>query len=227
MRRIKREGETVSKVEGPSTRGAFPRRANRKPITYAYDVSHLTPSPVLSGSEPDTDEEWKPDDSMTSDHEDDTPISNVDYDYNDYRTTRISHNCVPLIPPPSNAMIAISGRTERQRIRSFAQQREMRNLAPDPGSAEWIYYKGQFLCQAVVRQASKKGRAKWLPGCGPEVGKPCNQLLGTYQDWERHFSCSQWHQQPDSCRFCAKSLNVRSMERHLGNYTTSLVQPCT
>ena len=217
---------TVRKIECPPTLRAFPRRANRKPVTYVYDAPYPIPSPLLSSPGPDTDEEWKPDDSITSDHEDDTSIPNADYTYNDYKTARLGHNCFPLIVPPSNAATTISGRTERQRIRSFVQQREMRNRTPTSGSAEWIHYKGQFLCKAIVRQASKKGRAKWLPGCEPEVGTPCNQLLGTYQDWERHFSCSQWHQEPDTCRFCAKNLNVRSMERHLGKSTTSLVQPC-
>ena len=220
------KGGTVRKVRGPPTLRAFPRRANCKPVTYVYDAPHPTSSPLLSSSGPDTDEEWKPDDSMTSEHEDDTFISNADYTYNDYKAAHLSHNCFPLIVPPSNVAVTTSGRTERQRIRSFVQQREMRNRAPTSTPAEWVYYKGQFLCKAIVRQASKKGRAKWLPGCEPEVGAPCNQLLGTYQDWERHFSCSQWHQEPDTCRFCAKSLNVRSMERHLGEATTSLVWTC-
>ena len=226
MRCSNRKEGTVRKVGGTPTLRAFPRRANQKPVTYVYDAPYSTPSPLLSNSEPDTDEEWKPDDSMTSDHDDDTSISNVDYDYNGHKATRLSHNCSPLTVPPSTTAVTISGRTERQRIRSFVQQREMRNGVPTSGSAEWVHYKGQFLCKAIVRQASKKGRAKWLPGCEPEVGMPCNQLLGTYQDWERHFSCSQWHQEPDTCRFCAKNLNVRSVERHLGESTTSLVRPC-
>ena len=217
---------TVRKVEGPPTLRTFPRRANRKPITYVYDAPYPTSSPLLSSSGPDTDEEWKPDESITSEHEDDTCMSNADYTYNDYNSARLGHNCFPLIAPPPNVAITTSGRTERQRIRSFVKQREMRNRIPTSASAEWVYYKGQFLCKAIVRQASKKGRAKWLPGCEPEVGAPCNQLLGTYQDWERHFSCSQWHQEADTCRFCAKSLNVRSMERHLGKATTSLVWLC-
>ena len=211
------------KAEGPPTLRAFPRRANRKPVAYVYDAPYPTSSPILSSSEPDTDEEWKPDDSMAPDHEDDVSISHVDYDYNNYKATHLSHNCFSLIVPPSNATITNSGRTERQRIRSFVQQREMRSRAPASGPTEWVYHKGQFLCKAIVRQASKKGRAKWLPGCEPGVGMPCNQLLGTYQDWERHFSCSQWHQEPDTCQFCSKSLNVRSVERHLGKSTTSLV----
>lgn len=226
MRCSNYKGGTVRKVEGPPNLRAFPRRANRKPVTYVYDAPHPVSSPLLSSSGPDTDEEWKPDDSMTSEHEDDTSISNADYTYNDYKAARISHNCFPLIVPPPNVAITTSGRTERQRIRSFVQQREILNRAPTFASAEWVYHKGQFLCKAIVRQASKKGRAKWLPGCEPEVGTPCNQLLGTYQDWERHFSCSQWHQEPDTCRFCAKSLNVRSIERHLGEATTSPVWPC-
>jgi hypothetical protein len=217
---------TVRKVGGPPTLPTFSRRANRKPVRYVYDDPYSTPSPLLSSSESDTDEEWKPDDSMTLDHGDDASTSNVDYDYNNCKATRLSRNRSPFIVPPSNAAITISGRTERHRIRSFVQQREMRNRAPACGPAEWVYYKGQFLCKAIVRQASKKGRAKWLPGCEPEVGMPCNQLLGTYQDWERHFSCSQWHQEPDTCQFCAKSLNVRSVERHLGKSTTSLVRAC-
>lgn len=226
MRRSNCKEGTVRKVGGTPTLRAFPRRANRKPVTYVYDDPYSTSSPLSSDSEPDTDEEWKPDDSMTSDHEDGTSISNVDYDYNGHKATPLSHNCFPLTVPPSTTAVTISGRTERQRIRSFIQQREKRNRAPTSGFPEWVYYKGQFLCKAIVRQASKKGRAKWLPGCEPEVGMPCNQLLGTHQDWERHFSCSQWHQEPDTCRFCAKSLNVRSVERHLGESTTSLVRPC-
>jgi hypothetical protein len=219
MRRIKREEETARKVGIPPATRTFPRRATQKPATYVYDVPCFTSSPPLSDFEPDSDEEWKPDDSMTSDREDDA-ISNIN---NDHKTTR--PDGIPLIAPPTNAAIASSGRTERQWIRSFAQQREIHKRTPGSGSAEWVHHRGQFLCKAIVRQASKKGRAKWLPGCEPEVGKPCNQLLGTYQDWERHFSCSQWHQAPDTCRFCAKSLNVRSVERHLGKFTTSRVWP--
>ena len=214
IRRIKREEATSKKVAVPPTHPTFPRRANRTPATYVYDAS-----PLSSETDPDNDEEWKPDDIMISDHEDDSSNSNIGYDE---KAIRLAPMGVPLIAPPANAAIAACGGTERQRIRSFAQQREIRNRTADSESAGWIDHGGQFLCKAIIRQASKKGRAKWLPGCEPEVGKPCNQLLGTYQDWERHFSCSQWHQEPDTCRFCAKSLNVRSVERHLSKSTTSL-----
>jgi len=220
MRRIKREEGPVKEVEATPTGRASPRRVNRKPARYVYDAPYPTSSPLLSDPEPDTDEEWKPDDSMTSDHEDNTSISNVDDDCSDYDTTRIGPGGVPLIAPPPNAAIAISSRTERERIRSFAQRH---NRTPSTGSAQWVLHGGQFLCKAIVRQESKRGRAKWLPGIVSEVGKPCNQLFGTYQDWERHFSCSQWHQEPDTCQFCEKSLNVRSVERHLGKCTTSLL----
>jgi hypothetical protein len=226
MRRIKREEETMKKVapvEVPTpTRRALPRRANRNPALYVNGPSYCATSPLLSDSEPDTDDEWKPDNSMTSDHEDDNSILDIDFNYDNLKSTRLIHNGVPLIPPPTTAAVAVSGQTERQRIRSFVKQREIRNPTSSSSSAEWVHHRSQFLCKAIVRQASKKGRAKWLPGCGPEVGKPCNQLLGTYQDWERHFSCSQWHQEPDTCRFCSKSLNVRSAERHLGNYIALL-----
>ena len=213
MRRIKREGGTVKQVGPPFTDCALPRRAKRKPATYVYNAPYPTSSPLLSDPEPDTDEEWKPDDSMTSDHEDDISISNTNYDYSDCNTTRIGPDGVSLIATPRSATIAISSRTERQRIRSFSQQR---NRTPGSDPPEWVFHGGQFLCKAIIRQESKRGRAKWLPGSVSEVGKHCNQLFGTYQDWERHFSCSQWHQEPEICQFCEKRLNVRSVERHLG-----------
>ena len=217
---IKGEGATAKQVEVPPTDRAFPRRASRQPATYVYNALQCTSSPPMSDPEPDTDEEWKPDDSVSSDHEDDISMSSVDYEYSDHKATRFHRNrASSLSALPPNAAISVSGRTERQRIRSFAQQRR---LITGSSSAEWVLHKGQYICKAIVRQESKRGRAKWLPGSDPEVGHPCNQLFGTYQDWERHFSCSQWHQEPDTCRFCGKNLNVRSVERHLGKSTTHI-----